>query len=119
MLFSICWIGSGVNPEIGLEPIRSSTLARRGFAWCPVVMDPKIWTEKRPFLRWWAALKMKERVNATNPKEPPAQPEGQGRSRGHQGAQDDRPDRADVRRAPDAGRGMEEAGARRLARYLQ
>src|SRR2546426_5270016 len=77
-------------------------------------MDPKIWTEKRPFLRWWAALKMKERVNATNPKEPPAQPEGQGRSRGHQGAQDDRPDRADVRRAPHAGRGMEEAGARRL-----
>src|SRR3989442_11306212 len=83
------------------------------------VMDPKIWTEKRPFLRWWAALKMKERVNATNPKEPPAQSEGQGRSRGHQGAQDDRPDRADVRRAPHAGRGMEEAGARRLARYLQ
>ena len=22
---------------------------------------PKSWTEKRPFLRWWAALKMKER----------------------------------------------------------
>ncbi len=24
------------------------------------VMDPKIWTQKWPFLRWWAALKMKE-----------------------------------------------------------
>ena len=24
------------------------------------VMDPKSWTQKRPFLRWWAALKMKE-----------------------------------------------------------
>jgi hypothetical protein len=24
----------------------------------PVVMDPKMWTEKRPFLRWCAALKM-------------------------------------------------------------
>jgi hypothetical protein len=25
-----------------------------------IVMDPKSWTQKRPFLRWWAALKMKE-----------------------------------------------------------
>jgi hypothetical protein len=25
------------------------------------VMDPKIWTRKRPFLRWSAALKMEER----------------------------------------------------------
>ena len=25
------------------------------------VMDPKSWTRKRPFLRWSAALKMKER----------------------------------------------------------
>src|SRR6266849_5655483 len=23
-------------------------------------MDPKSWTQKWPFLRWWAALKMKE-----------------------------------------------------------
>jgi transposase len=44
---------------------------RRGGAW-PYVMDPKKWTEKRPFLRWWAALKMKEsqcheRVRITPP----------------------------------------------------
>jgi hypothetical protein len=26
-----------------------------------IVMDPKIWTRKRPFLRWSAALKMEER----------------------------------------------------------
>ena len=37
-----------------------------------VVMDPKSWTQKRPFLRWWAALKMKEsqcheRVIVTHP----------------------------------------------------
>jgi hypothetical protein len=37
-----------------------------------VVMDPKSWTQKRPFLRWWAALKMKEsqcpeRVRVTHP----------------------------------------------------
>ena len=36
------------------------------------VMDPKSWTQKRPFLRWWAALKMKEsqcpeRVRVTHP----------------------------------------------------
>jgi hypothetical protein len=24
------------------------------------VMDPKMWTQKWPFLKWWAALKMKE-----------------------------------------------------------
>ncbi len=32
------------------------------------------------------------------------------RRRGHQGAQDGRPDRADIRRPPDPGRGLEEAG---------
>ncbi len=37
-----------------------------------VVMDPKSWTQKWPFLRWWAALKMKEsqcpeRVRVTHP----------------------------------------------------
>src|SRR5436190_3967077 len=82
------------------------------------VMDPKIWTEKRPFLRWWAALKWRI-VDAENPQESPAQPEGQGRRRGHQGAQDHRPDRADVRRSPDAGRWVEETGARRPTGDLQ
>ena len=24
------------------------------------VMDPKLWTAKKPFLRWWAALKMED-----------------------------------------------------------
>jgi transposase len=32
----------------------------KGKRWLLLVMDPKIWTEKRAFLRWWAALKMKE-----------------------------------------------------------
>ena len=37
-----------------------------------IVMDPKSWTQKLPFLRWSAALKMKEnqcheRVRATHP----------------------------------------------------
>jgi hypothetical protein len=37
-----------------------------------IVMDPKSWTQKWPFLRWWAALKMKEsqcpeRVRVTHP----------------------------------------------------
>jgi hypothetical protein len=36
------------------------------------VMDPIFWTEKRPLLKWWAALKMKEsqcpeRVRITRP----------------------------------------------------
>jgi putative DNA methylase len=41
-------------------------------AWM-VVMDPKIWTRKRPFLRWWAALRIEEerqcpeRVRITRP----------------------------------------------------
>src|ERR1022692_2695072 len=26
--------------------------------WC--VMDPKIWARKRPFVRWWAALRIEE-----------------------------------------------------------
>src|ERR1700693_144501 len=38
---------------------------------------------------------------------------------GHQGAQDGGPDRADVRRPPDPGRRLEEAGAGRVARYLR
>ncbi len=25
-----------------------------------LVVDPILWTEKRPFLRWWAALKIEE-----------------------------------------------------------
>ena len=37
-----------------------------------LVMDPKSWTQRWPFLRWWAALKMKEsqcpeRVKVTHP----------------------------------------------------
>jgi hypothetical protein len=36
----------------------------RGFcntaAFAAIVMDPKIWTENRPSLRWWAALKLRK-----------------------------------------------------------
>ena len=47
---------------------------------------------------------------------PERQPEGQGRHRGHQGPQDDRPD---VRRLPDPGRQVEETSAGRLAGHLR
>jgi hypothetical protein len=37
-------------------------LAQRTDPWSvgATVVDPIFWTEKRPFLRWWAALKIEE-----------------------------------------------------------
>jgi hypothetical protein len=64
-----------------LQPVRVGVLSSASVDGHDV-MDPKIWTEKRPFLRWCAALKM-ENSRAPNPQETPAEPEGQGRRRGH------------------------------------
>src|ERR1019366_4406751 len=55
---------------------------------------------KRPFLRWWAALKMKE-------------------SQCPEHVRVTRPDRTDVRRPPDPGRRLEETGVGRVARRLR
>src|ERR1022692_4857037 len=51
----------------GIRSYRDNTLPGqisfgRAFA-CGIlitVMDPKIWTRKRPFVRWWAALRIEE-----------------------------------------------------------
>ena len=54
---------SAPTDDSGLARIRLSPLTKQG-TWVAVrlvnVVDPIFWTEKRPFLRWWVALKIEE-----------------------------------------------------------
>ena len=56
-IFALTWSDILYREElIGVRAILKGGKIR----YVPIVMDPKSWTRKRPFLRWSAALKMKE-----------------------------------------------------------